>query len=87
MLALTKKIIGAILDIKKRGFITKRQFKGFNYYLLIWYLRDNKIIVENGVDERNQKKWVLTETGKGVAEHLENIKELTEDGSKDTEGD
>lgn len=86
MIALTRKIINAILDIKERGFITKRYFKGFNYYLMVWYLRDNKIIVEDGVDDRNQKRWVLSEIGNQVAECLEKIKELTKNGNEDNKG-
>ncbi len=44
--------------------------------MVIWHLRDNGLIITDGVDDRNQKKWVLTPKGKRVAEKLKGVREV-----------
>jgi len=56
--------------------ITKSENPFFGYYISIWYLRDLGLIRENGVNEKNQKIWVLTQKGNDVAKKLKEIEEM-----------
>ena len=76
---LSSKIIELIEFIYESGHVTKstRPFLSkIRYYDNIWYLRDCGIVAENGLTDDLQKKWILTEKGLKVAEHLKIISEL-----------
>lgn len=72
----TTKIMKFIIDIDNSGGMTKEKYGSLNYYFLIWYLRDNKLIKQNGFTNKNQKVWVLTAKGKKVANLLKELKVL-----------
>lgn len=79
---ITKRILDFIEHIHDKGYVsksTKPFLSKIRYYNHIWYLRDNGIIVENGVIEPfNQKKWVLTDRGKKIALCIKELKKLCE---------
>jgi len=78
---LSEKVIDFILHIYSNGFVTKKtqHLHPFQYYTMIWYLRDKSLIAENGI-KNNQKEWVMTEKGKKVAVLLKEIKEAMHEG-------
>ena len=71
--------IDFILQIHQNGGITKKTqkiFKGFGYYLMIWSLRDDGIVKENGLTKDKEKIWMLTERGIKLAKDLKKLKQL-----------
>jgi hypothetical protein len=82
-LQLTKKVMDFLIKIKENGGkITRQEARGFNFYFLIWFLRDTNLIVENGRNNKDQKIWCLTADGMKVAEHLEGIMATLEEGKR-----
>jgi len=70
-----------VLLIFKHGAVTKKTqslYGTHNYYLAIWNLRDAGMIVEDGVDESNQKVWRLTEKGLRLAKLFADLKLIDE---------
>jgi predicted transcriptional regulator len=67
-------IVDFLLDVKKKGFVTKKSqkiFSGIGYYLAVWKLRDMGFLYNDGITSGNEKIWKLTEKGKALAELLE----------------
>jgi len=56
--------------------ISKSQNPFFGYYLHISYLSNLGLIQENGMNEKNQKIWILNEKGMEVAKRLKEIEEM-----------
>jgi predicted transcriptional regulator len=79
---LTPKVIDFMIYVLEKGSITKstQDFYSFpfQYYTMVWYLRDMGILEIDGVDESNQKIWVLTERGKKLARLLKECKRIAE---------
>lgn len=78
-----------ILHIFNRGFITKKTqniFHGLGYYMMIWSLRDNKIVYEDGVNVDNEKVWRLTEKGKKIGSLLRKRQEIYDKTLRGIEG-
>jgi predicted transcriptional regulator len=73
-----ERAIDVMLDINERGFVTRSSQKidSIRYYMIIWQLRDNGLIEVDGVDNRNQKIWVLTAKGKKITDKLKEIREI-----------
>ena len=81
---LTDKIIEVLLYMKKYGKITKNEYKRFGFYILMWYLRDNGIAWNDGVDERGMKVWKLTPKGQKIAELIEELRRVWYGESENT---
>jgi len=76
---LSKQLIDFLILIKKKGSITKRtqnMFRGFGYYLAMWRFRDEGLVYNNGVNNRNEKVWKLTKKGQQLAELYEKRDEI-----------
>lgn len=77
-----KKELNLLKEIKDKAFITKSRQKiygsSIGFYMGIWSLRDRGLVVEDGVDERRQKRWILTDKGKEIIEHLLEIEKIME---------
>jgi hypothetical protein len=68
---LSRKIYHFVKTIYENKKVTGRDFKGMNrsqFWLMSRYLRDNGIITVNGVNDRNERMWILTVKGKKFAE-------------------
>lgn len=65
--------IGFIYENKR---ITKSDNPFFGYYLHISYAKHLGLIKENGVNDKNQKEWILTDKGNEVAKRLKEIEEM-----------
>jgi hypothetical protein len=71
---LSDTLIEFLLQFKKKGSITKKtqtMFSGLGYYLAIWRLRDDGLILNDGITNRNEKVWRLTERGRDIIQLLE----------------
>jgi hypothetical protein len=67
-----------VLHILKKGFVTKKTqdfYSGIGYYLMTWHLRDNGIIVCDGI-EQNKKTWRLTPKGQKLAMLFQEMEEV-----------
>jgi len=65
--------VNFILEIYNKGKITKKTqkiFRGFGFYIMIWALRDDNIVKENGLTTDKEKIWVLTEKGLNLAKNM-----------------
>ena len=80
---LTPKLIQLIIESKRHGKIfTRDDIKGFNrysWYLDTSFLKKIGIIIEVGLNDRNQKKWKLTPTGDILAEKLIEIEVIMDE--------
>lgn len=68
-----------IVSIYKQGFVTRstQHLMRVSYNSVIWGLRDGGVIREEGIDTNNhQKRWVLTEKGRKMAEHISELYNL-----------
>jgi len=68
-----------ILNIYKQGVVTRstQHLSRISYHQIIWELRDKGVIREDGIDKNNhQKRWVLTEKGRKMAEHIDSLYNL-----------
>jgi hypothetical protein len=75
----TQRMVNLMLHIKNHGFVTMdtRPFlSSYRYNKYIWMLRDYDLIVENGCDAKNQKKWILTDKGQTFSFHLKLMRDL-----------
>jgi hypothetical protein len=61
---------------ENKGVITKEQSSFYQFYLLVWHLRDNGVLVQNGIDNSNKKIWKFTEDGSKIADHVHEIKKI-----------
>jgi len=79
MLKINNNIVSVLNYLKDRGKISKsnRPFSGLQFYLTIWYLRDKGLIYCDGVNDRREKVWVLTDRGRRVIEILDELEEIT----------
>jgi len=62
----TPKVRRFVRHIQKTGSVTKRTqsfYKGMGYYAMIWHLRDQHVVEENGLNNKNEKMWILTKKG------------------------
>jgi hypothetical protein len=79
---LTQKVIDFLLAMKEnKGEITKgdqKMYGSVSYYIMIGYLSSIGLVYCNGFNDKNQKRWVFSEIGEKVAEHLYQIKVLYE---------
>jgi len=79
---LTRKVQDFLLYIYEKGQITRKTqpFYTFSmsYYMMISYLKNLGLIVQNGFTENNEKIWVLSEKGKRVCSLLKKIRKLME---------
>jgi len=67
-------LIDFLLQIKKKGFITRKTQTLFGmggYYLATWRLRDEKLIYNDGVTGNNEKVWKLTDKGRVMVDLFE----------------
>lgn len=79
MLKINESIMSILNYLKSNGKITRseRPYSGLSFYLTIWYLRDKGIIYCDGVNERREKVWVLTDRGKRVIDILDELEKIT----------
>lgn len=74
-----KNLVSLLKMMDKNGFITRRSqglYKStLGYYLVIRYLKERELISYNGLNNRNMKKWSLTNKGKYVLRRVEEIEE------------
>jgi len=67
--------------IDKYNYVVRSKQKFYStlgYNLAIWFLRDIGIIEENGINKRREKRWIFTEKGRKIMNHLKEIEKLTE---------
>lgn len=79
MVELKEAKIDFLLHISKNKFVTKNSQKivgGFDYYFMIWGLRDAGLVRNDGLTKNNEKIWVLSEKGLKVAEMLPELKKI-----------
>lgn len=83
-LKLSSPSISVLIELFKNGKITnsKSGLYRMAYYTIIWYLKDRKLITCKGVNENNEKIWGLTELGKSIAFHVNEIVKIYEGGLK-----
>jgi hypothetical protein len=60
------------------GKVTKKEQHLFalQYYALIWHLRDNNLVIQDGMNNKGEKVWKLTENGEKLAKLFIQIKEI-----------
>jgi len=84
---LTRRRMKYILMIYKQGFVTRKtqHLIRMSYHAVTWELRDKGIIREDGIDkDTQQKRWVLTDLGRKMAEHIDALYNLI--GAYDGDG-
>jgi len=71
-----------VLEIYNNGYTNSEIQKVYgaklSFYINIWLLRDNNIVVVDDTDNHNKKKWVLTEKGEKIAKLLIRLNKLLE---------
>lgn len=65
-----------MFEKKKVTSATQKTFWRYAFYMNIASLRDIGLVQEDGVNENNQKVWVLSEKGHKVAGFLKQIEEV-----------
>lgn len=68
-----------LIELNKKGSVTiKTQtiYTPFAFYLNKGDLEKKNLIINDGVNEKNQKIWKLTDKGKRFIEHLEKIEKI-----------
>jgi len=73
---LSRKIYDFVNTIYINKKVTGRDFKGMNrsqFWLMSRYLRDNGIITVNGINDRNERLWILTSKGKKFTEAAKQV--------------
>jgi len=86
---LTQKVVDFLLAIKEnKGAITKgdqKMYGSVSYYIMIGYLSSIGLIYCNGVNDKNQKKWVFSEKGRKIADLLKEIQDTYNEKVVDNE--
>jgi hypothetical protein len=84
-LGLKEKEIKLLIDMVKNEFATVKSthYIGAEFYGSIWKLRDMGLAKVDGVNERSQKIWKLTDFGKRIAVHFMEIEKILEGGFVD----
>jgi hypothetical protein len=80
-MTLRKTDVAFILTVFKKGITTRddhRDFGLLTYYVKTARLKDLGLIKTDGVDERNRKKWCLTEEGIEISKHYAEIEKILE---------
>lgn len=75
----TPKVRRFVRHIKNQGSVTKKTqkfYNGMGYYMMIWHLRDQGIVEEDGTNNSNEKLWVLTNKGKKVCAKFDELEIL-----------
>jgi|GEM_PF-3320836 hypothetical protein len=79
---ITKKIINFLETIREKKKVTGKDYSKMHreqYWLITRYLRDNGIIIVDGINDRNERMWVLTPKGEKLAELSIQIKKIMEE--------
>ena len=73
-----ERMIRLIKQMYEQGFVTRKTqnlYSNIQFYMVIWKLRNLKIVREDGI-YKNNKKWVLTEKGKKLWHMIEILLEI-----------
>lgn len=69
--------------ISNKGFVNK-QTRPFllklTYYNYLWFCRDLGLIKCDGIENNNEKRWILTEKGKDLVNHLKEMEKILDVG-------
>jgi predicted transcriptional regulator len=93
---LSEKVMHFLLMIKENGNkMTKGDqnlYYSVRYYMMMGYLSSNGLVFCNGVNDKNQKTWALTDKGMKTVDvvaqlqdvlHGTDVKELVSDGKQE----